>query len=86
MPTNPEDSNQVPRPEIPDHLEKLLTADKPPEDQVELPDLPGKCPIHGDIGFGRFIMHDRGKIISEHCAQCLSRIFTALVGVLEYDE
>jgi len=78
--------DETPRPEIPDNLKPFLSPEKPPEEMVELPHLPGKCPIHGEVGFGRFIMHDRGKIISEHCAQCMSRILTALVGILEYDE
>ncbi len=82
----PRNEDEAPRPEIPESLKAYLVKETPPEDQVELPDLPGKCPIHGEIGFGRFIMHDRGKIISEHCAQCMSRVFTALVGILEYDE
>lgn len=82
----PRNEDEVPRPEIPAHLEQILTPEKSPEEQAELPSLPGKCHIHGEVGFGRFIMHDRGKILSEHCAQCMSRIFTALVGKLIYDD
>ena len=71
------------RPKIPDALKDILIPSEP--DSTPLT-LPGKCPIHGEVNFARFVLHAQGKIISEHCAKCLSIIFKTLVGELEYDD
>ena len=86
MPTNPEDSNQV-RPDMPDKLRDKLFPAKPAEEMVEFPSAPpGKCKIHGEVGFGRFMLIDSGELVSDHCVRCLSKAFTELVGVLEMPE
>ena len=82
MPNKPEDQ----LPEMPEELRtKLFPAGKP-EDQVTAFTPKGKCEIHGEVGFGRFMLIDSGELISDHCVRCLSRVFTALVGVLEVPE
>jgi len=74
-------------PPMPDELRSKLFPTQTPDDQIMAPDTPpGKCPIHGNVGFGRFMLIDSGELVSDHCVRCLSRIFTALVGVLEVPE
>ena len=74
-------------PEIPQELRDKLFPPRPsPEDSIALDTPPGSCPIHGDVGFSRFMLIADGELLSDHCTQCLSRVFTALVGVLEMPE
>ena len=87
MPTNPQDTNDIKiTPEIPDELRTKLFPDVTAEHMIADRTPPGKCPIHGEVGFGRFMLLDSGELVSDHCVRCLSRIFTALVGVLEMPE
>ena len=74
------------QPEMPDTLHAKLFPVLPPEDQVARDTPPGNCPIHGNVGFSRFILIVDGEILSDHCTRCLSRVFTALVGVLKMPE
>jgi len=73
-------------PDMPDNLREKLFPIQSPEKSVAVDTPPGHCPIHGNVGFGRFMMIDSGELISDHCVRCLSRVFTALVGVLEIEE
>ncbi len=74
-------------PEMPDELRDKLFPPRPdPKDSIALDVPPGKCPIHGNVGFNRFMLIVNGELLSDHCTRCLSRIFTALVGVLEMPE
>ncbi len=74
-------------PEMPDELRTKLFPAQSPADQVAVVDTPpGTCPIHGNVGFGRFMLIDQGELVSDHCVRCLSRVFTTLVGVLEMPE
>lgn len=74
------------KPEIPDSLKKILISDDNPRDQIEMPNLPGQCPIHGEVGFGRFILHDAGEILAEYCAKCLQKVLSAILPELTYDD
>ncbi len=73
-------------PPVTDSLREMLY----PEPEALLPSAvdipPGSCPIHGNVGFARFLMIDGNELVSDHCVRCLSRIFVALVGVLEMPE
>ncbi len=73
-------------PKISDDLRGKLFPENPPEQMIEVPSLPGECPIHGKVGFARFILHDTGKILSEHCAKCVSKVLIAIVGELVYPD
>lgn len=70
-------------PELPDDLREILFGTQTAEDQVAPDTPPGYCPIHGNVGFGRFMLIDKGELVSDHCVRCVSRIFVALVGNLE---
>ncbi len=71
-------------PEIPQELRDKLFPPQPTLDTSITKDTPpGKCPVHGYVGFNRFMLIVDGELYSDHCTRCLSRIFTALVGVLE---
>ena len=71
-------------PEMPDELRERLFPRRPdPDEPIALDTPPGICPIHGNVGFNRFMFIVDGELHSDHCTRCLSRIFTALVGVLE---
>ncbi len=75
-------------PPLPDHLKEIL-AKKPegkPQDQLELPNIPGECKVHGNVGFARFILHDTGEIIAEYCSHCLKKVMTAVIGELTYPD
>lgn len=78
------DDNGPPMPE------QLRTKLYPPltatEEQIALDTPPGRCPIHGNVGFNRFMLIVDGELLSDHCTRCISRIFTALVGVVEMPE
>lgn len=74
------------KPEIPDSLKHILIPDQKPVEMLEPPTLPGTCPIHGEVGFGRFILHDSGEILAEYCARCLQRVLSAIIPELQYDE
>lgn len=77
----------APRPDMPDALRDKLFPEIPAAEMVEHPPAPpGKCKIHGDVGYGRFMLIDTGELISDHCVHCLSKVFTELVGVLEVPE
>ena len=73
-------------PPIDEDLRGMLFPEVPAAEQVAVDVPPGKCPIHGNVGFGRFMMIANGELVSDHCLHCLSRVFTALVGVLEMPE
>ncbi len=74
-------------PEIPQELrDKLFPPHPDPATVIALDTPPGTCPIHGNVGFNRFMFIIDGELHSDHCTKCLSRIFTALVGVLEMPE
>ncbi len=74
-------------PVIPDELRNKLFPPRPtPEDPIAPDTPPGRCPIHGNVGFNRFMLIVDGTLLSDHCTRCLSRIFTALVGELEMPE
>lgn len=82
-----DDAPPIQPPDMPDALREKLFPEKPAEEMVELPKAPpGRCKIHGEVGFGRFMLIDTGKLISDHCVRCLSRVFTEAVGVLEVPE
>ena len=79
--------------EIPDSLRKILIPEGEPESQIAHTVPKGRCPIHGEVGWARMVLFNPdptftkpAEVISEHCMHCMSRIFTDLVGVLEYDE
>ena len=82
---------KVETPEITDSLRAILDRGVENINQAlaEIPQPKGRCSIHGNVGHARMICfdpsaeNDSDKIISEHCMHCLSRVFTALVGVLE---
>lgn len=85
MPLSEDDIAQLP--EMPDELRAKLFPPRPtPNDSIARDTPPGKCPIHGNVGFSRFMLIVDGELLSDHCTRCLSRIFTALVGVLEMPE
>ena len=76
-------------PKMPEELRsKLFPPRAAVEDSIAIPmdTPPGKCPIHGNVGFSRFMLIVDGELLSDHCTRCLSRVFTALVGVLEMPE
>ncbi len=73
-------------PPIDGALRGILFPEVSAEEQIAPDTPPGHCPIHGNVGFGRFMLIDSGELISDHCVKCISRIFTALVGVLEMPE
>lgn len=75
-----------PLPEMPDELREKLFPSLSPADSIAQDTPPGKCPIHGNVGFSRFMLIVDGELLSDHCTRCLSRVFTALVGVLEMPE
>ena len=85
MPTNPEDTRNN-GPVMPEELRSKLFPLLSPGEQIALDTPPGKCPIHGNVGFSRFMLIVDGELLSDHCTRCLSRVFTALVGVLEMPE
>lgn len=70
-------------PEMPDELRAKLFPEQTADEQIARDTPPGKCPIHGNVGFSRFMLIVDGELLSDHCTRCLSRIFTALVGTLE---
>ena len=78
------DDNGPPMPE--ELRSKLFPLRLSPNEQIALDTPPGKCPIHGNVGFSRFMLIGNGELLSDHCTRCLSRVFTALVGVLEMPE
>lgn len=72
-------------PPLPEHLKAILgKPEAKPEDQ--LPSIPGECPIHGEVGFSRFILHNNGDIVAEYCSKCLAKVLSALIGELTYPE
>lgn len=72
-------------PPIDDSLREMLYPE--PEELVAPPDTPpGRCPIHGNVGFDRFLLIADGRLLSDHCVKCVSRVFTAMFGVLEIPE
>ncbi len=74
-------------PPMPEELRHKLFPPRPtPENSIARDTPPGKCPIHGNVGFSRFMLIVDGELLSDHCTRCLSRIFTALVGELEMPE
>ncbi len=74
-------------PPLAEELRNKLFPPRPePGEQITLDTPPGNCPIHGNVGFSRFILIVDGEILSDHCTRCLSRVFTALVGVLKMPE
>lgn len=73
-------------PPIDDSLREMLFPEATAADQVVQDTPPGRCPIHGDVGFGRFMLIDKGELLSDHCIKCVSRVFTAMFGVLEIPE
>lgn len=73
-------------PPMPEELRHKLFPQQTPEEQIARDTPPGKCPIHGNVGFSRFMLIVDGALLSDHCTRCLSRIFTALVGELEMPE
>jgi len=74
-------------PPMPEALRNKLFPPRPsPDASIALDTPPGKCPIHGNVGFSRFMLIVDGELLSDHCTRCLSRVFTALVGVLEMPE
>ncbi len=74
-------------PPIEDDLRELLYPEMSAESQAPKADTPpGRCPIHGNVGFGRFMLIADGELLSDHCVKCVSRVFTAMFGVLEIPE
>ena len=74
-------------PPIDDELRAMLFPEKTAEEQIAQDTPPGRCPIHGRVGFGRFMLIDQGgKLLSDHCVKCVSRVFVAMFGVLEMPE
>ncbi len=76
-------------PEIPDRLKKLFDD---PEKISKINITPkGVCPNHGPVGYGRVVLYNTvlgedPTVVSEHCIFCLSRVLTAVVGELFYDD
>jgi len=91
MPTNPEDTKKL---EIPESLRKMIIPDATAaEKQIVVETPKGYCSTHGQVGWARMVLYDHDPttlsvphIVSEHCVYCLSRVFTALIGKLKYDE
>lgn len=74
-------------PPIEDDLRDLLFPEVSAEEQSGVKDIPpGRCPIHGLVGFNRFLLIADGQLLSDHCVKCVSRVFTAMFGVLEMPE
>ena len=73
-------------PDMPDELRAKLFALQTAADQITRDTPPGKCPIHGNVGFSRFMLIVDREVLSDHCTRCLSRVFTALIGVLKMPE
>ena len=93
MPTNPEDTNDIKDLEIPESLRKMLMPDEDPTKMIGIEEPKGYCSVHGRIAWARMALYDHDptsskqpELISEHCVYCLSRIFTALVGRIKYDD
>ncbi len=80
--------------EIPESLRKMIIPDKTAsEHQIAIEVPKGYCRIHGKVGWARMVLYDHDptsftapSVVSEHCVYCLSRVFIALVGKLDYDE